>query len=224
MRTFPEIPSPWLWWCVVSVLSLGTSMARAQSGASWSTNHYAVVGETVKEIQRSIDRARPWKREHSHAAFTDWSIRTRFAVVAFEGGYRCSGFTTQTSIRITMPQWRESEAATEEVQSEWKRFHEALLQHEAGHGQIALAAAAEMHRQVAAIGVEPDQTALKQRVEQLVEQVTSEYRRRETEYDRLTEHGATQGVRLRVRPAVPESRRSPGGGKASGEEERPTPD
>jgi len=185
---------------VAGLLGVMATTSRAQNGVSWSTNHYAVVGGDLRQIQRSMDRARPWKREHSQVAVTQWHIRTRFAVASFQGRFRCSGFNTQTTIRITMPRWREAESMSAEVRSEWARFHDALLEHEAGHGQIAMTAAAEMHRRVGTVRTESDPETLKQRVEQLVAQITDEYRERDAEYDRLTQHGATQGARLRRGP------------------------
>lgn len=206
-----------LWLSVAGVMCVLGVTGRAQNGVTWATNHYRVAGETLREIQRSMERAQPWQRDRSHAAVTEWNIRTRFAVAAFQGGFRCSGFTTETSIRITMPRWKESLDAPADVQSEWSRYYSALLEHEVGHGQMAVAAAAEMHRQVATLGTQSDPDILKQRADGLVAEVTAEYRQREAEYDRRTEHGATQGARLRRGPGRGESRRSVDAGNERGE-------
>jgi predicted secreted Zn-dependent protease len=177
--------------------------ALAQGGTTWSTNYYAVTGDTLREIHESIDRARPWRAQHHHVAITDWSVRSRFAVAPFEGAFRCSGFTTLTTIRITMPRWVPPEGVSDEVRAEWERYEGALFEHEVGHGQFALAAAAEMHRRAKGLGTEREAEALKQRVEAMVVQVLEEFNQREKEYDRLTGHGAGQGAvfrHLRRRP------------------------
>jgi predicted secreted Zn-dependent protease len=169
----------------------------AQGGTTWRTNYYTVTGATLQEIRESIQRARPWRDRHDHVAVTDWNIRARSTVVPFQGEFRCSGFNTLTIIRITMPRWTPPEGVADQVKAEWERYESALLAHEVGHGHFALAAAAEMHRRVRALGNGPDAEGLRQQAQQTVAQVMEEFQRREQEYDRLTRHGAEQGASFR---------------------------
>lgn len=182
--------------CLVGFLADPVS-APAQNTVVWSTNYYVVTGATLDEIRQSIQRARPWRHQNDHVGWTEWWVRARWSTAPFHGAHRPSGFTTLTTIRITLPRWHPPKDVAEEIRDEWERYLAALLEHEAGHGRMATAAAAEMHRRVRALGPLPDGHALSQQVDRLVEEVLSEYRERDREYDRLTGHGRTQGVTLR---------------------------
>jgi predicted secreted Zn-dependent protease len=171
-------------------LTLLSSVPLAASQVHWTTNHYHVEGSTFRDIRKSIAHRRPPRVKRD--ALTEWNVRVRFAPARIRGEYRCSGFTTITSIRITVPRWRPTADTPEHVVTEWTAYHQRLMEHEVGHGRIAEAAAREMHRRVAAIGTLPDPDQVHSAVERIVRQTLEEYREREREYDRLTRHGMEQ--------------------------------
>lgn len=175
-------------------LLIQPASAVAANQAHWSTNYYEVTGASLKEIQKSIARKKPGKVIRH--ALTEWNVSTRFAAAKLQGQYRCSGFTTTTTIRITLPRWSPPEDAPDEVIEAWKQYIENLREHEAGHGQIAEAAARELHRRVAELGTEPHPDQLTSKVESLVQETLSEFKDHDRTYDRLTNHGMTQGAVL----------------------------
>ena len=83
------------------------------------------------------------------------------------------------------------------MKTAWQRYITALCQHEAGHAQFALNAAADMHKQIKALGDAPDCEGLKGRINGLCQSTLDDYRRREKEYDERTRHGVTRGAILR---------------------------
>jgi predicted secreted Zn-dependent protease len=141
-----------------------------------------------------MHRSRPAKVTRD--ALTQWNIRSRFGTASLQGEYRCSGFTTTTTVRMTLPRWIPPEGVSDSVKREWERYIRVLKQHEAGHGQMALAAEAELHRRVAAVGTDTDPDRLKSTVEDLVRRTLREFQERDREYDRLTRHGLEQGAAL----------------------------
>ena len=75
------------------------------------------------------------------------------------------------------------------VKEQWTRYFTNLAQHEAGHARIGIAAANEMQRQIHQLGVQTDCDTLSRAINSKAEAVVSDYREREKEYDRVTEHG-----------------------------------
>lgn len=168
----------------------------AQSTLHWTTNYYTVKGATLAELHDSLQRTRPWKDRPPRHAATVWQIDWRFDVVRSAGLCRCSSFTTRTVITVTLPRWTPPTNASPETVSTWNRYFVALAKHEAGHADFALRAAREQHKRVSQLGAETDCEALKRRINDTALQVLAEFRGQEQEYDRRTDHGATEGAVL----------------------------
>lgn len=210
-----RLPGSRLWVAVAVCVFLLPEALEATNHARWTTNYYNVTGSTIHEIRRSMLRNRPSKVTRD--ALTEWDIRTRFGTGRLQGGYRCSGFTTTTTIRMTLPRWTPPEAVSDSVKQEWERYLAVLSQHEAGHGQIAMATAGELHRRVAGVGIHPDPDGLKSTVKTLVVQTLQEFRERDREYDRLTRHGLEQGATLGSRDGLADSGSFSGGARRTRE-------
>jgi predicted secreted Zn-dependent protease len=170
-------------------------LASAQNSLHWTTNYYSVTGAVPREIRQSINRSRPWKSSTTDA-LTSWRVEWRFAVVPTSGGCRCSAFSTTTTIAITMPRWMLPAGVDPSAKARWERYIRALGEHENGHAQLALAAAAEMQKRIKALGEQPDCEGLRSRINDTGNAVLEDFRKRENDYDERTKHGATQGASL----------------------------
>jgi predicted secreted Zn-dependent protease len=177
-------------------LLAGIASVVAQPTQQWVTNYYRVTGATLPEIRQSIRDARPWKNREEMDGFTDWRVTWQFTVMPTSDGCRCTTFNSQTRIVMTLPLWTPPTNVLVTVTQIWTNYFAALLRHEVGHGQMALAAAAEIHRRVKEQGGGSDCDSLKQSLNQIGQTVVAEYRQRDKDYDVRTQHGATQGARL----------------------------
>jgi predicted secreted Zn-dependent protease len=187
----------WRWGILALVVGAGSDLpAGAQAAQQWTTNYYQISGATLPEIRQSIREFRPWKSGQDVDGLTDWRVSWQFSVTPTPGGCRCSTFTTQTRVVITLPRWMPPTNAPGAVVQIWTNYFAALLRHEVGHGQLAVAAAEELHRRVKALGGGIDCDSLKRTLNGLGETVTAEYRQRDKEYDERTRHGASQGAAL----------------------------
>lgn len=169
-------------------------LATAQNSLRWTTNYYAVTGAALPEIRQSIRQSRPWKERFDLDGMTDWRVTWQFSVAPTSSGCRCGSFSTQTTIATTLPRWIAPTNAPESVKTIWQNYAAALGQHESGHAAVALAAATEMRKRVGQAGEGSSCDGLKQRINELSQQVVEEYRKRDKEYDERTRHGATQGA------------------------------
>jgi predicted secreted Zn-dependent protease len=95
---------------------------------------------------------------------------------------------------IRMPRWVPGERVGSEQRREWERYSAALKVHEEGHaenGQRLAAAIAQLSGMQVTCGAAD--AAVKQRFDALLQQAQAA----DLEYDRRTNHGATQGATLR---------------------------
>ena len=176
---------------------LWPALALAQNTVHWTTNYYAVTGATLGEIQQSLSQNRPWKEKSTLDGLTDWRVQWHYQLTSSPGQCRLTSFTTTTTIAITIPRWIRPTNASLEAVTNWNRYITALVQHEAGHAQIGLAAAVEQHRRIPALGSDVTCAVLKKRINELAQQIVDDHGRRDREYDVQTEHGARQGATLR---------------------------
>lgn len=182
-------------------------VACAQPAVTWTTNYYEVTGTTLREIHQSLRQNRPWKNTWQTDGYTRWHVQWNFATSASGGKCRLTSFNTRTTITITLPRWVTATNASDPVRAEWQRYITALGQHEAGHGQFALAAANEIQKRARETGENADCSALKQQINSLAQGIVTQYRAKEKEYDERTQHGATQGAVLQRRDGSTSPRR-----------------
>jgi predicted secreted Zn-dependent protease len=165
---------------------LSAPPARAQA-LQWTTNFYAVTGTTFREIRHSIAASRPW--QDSFDGDTRWTVSWRFSLRQGAGGCSPLGVTTETKITTTLPRWTPPTNATPELKQQWTRYFTNLAMHEAGHARIAIAAAAEVRQRLGELGPQPDCEGMKRVINERGDKVVDDYRAREREYDRVTNHG-----------------------------------
>ncbi|HEY0550842.1 MAG TPA: DUF922 domain-containing protein [Verrucomicrobiae bacterium] len=153
----------------------------------WTTNYYAVSGANFREIRQSIAAMRPWKDPFD--GDTSWTISWNFTSAGSGAGCSVISVSTTTKITTTMPRWTPPTDVAPETKERWTRYYTNLLQHEVGHARIALAAAAEVRQRLGTVGTQPDCNTLQGVINERAEKVVDDYRAREKEYDRRTNHG-----------------------------------
>jgi predicted secreted Zn-dependent protease len=170
--------------------------ARADNLTRWTTNYYNVAGSTIRDIHRSLAQSRPWRDKSSMDGQTDWRVTWSFYVASSGDKCRCTSFSTTTTITMTLPRWIAATNTPPEIKTAWQRYVTALGQHEAGHAQFALNAAAEMQKQCRNMEI-PNCDVLRSQISSQCQSILDDFRNREKTYDERTKNGATQGAVLR---------------------------
>jgi predicted secreted Zn-dependent protease len=168
--------------------------AQEAFSSSVSTNFYAVSGNSIREILASIARSKP--PAVSMHARTEWKLEWRFTTESGASGCACTEFHIQLATTKTLPRWIPTAEAPAPVRDAWARYALALAVHEEGHAQVARDAAAELRRRVDAVGSFPSCAALTAELNRIGNEVVTEYRAKDVDYDARTRHGATQGAFL----------------------------
>jgi predicted secreted Zn-dependent protease len=167
-----------------------------------------MTGSSFRHIQNRCDKTRPWKDKSARDASTEWYVSWQASYSASGGTCQCINFSTATTITITLPKWIAPTNTPADVRAAWAKYVAALEVHEAGHADLAIAAAEEMHKRVKEISSDLDCNTLRTTVQNECQAALDSHRAQERDYDRKTRHGATQGASFRGR--------FPGGTKPSG--------
>jgi predicted secreted Zn-dependent protease len=98
---------------------------------------------------------------------------------------------------VLMPRWSRRHGASADLVARWERYEAALLVHEEGHLEtgrdLAKALKVELPKLPPAANCKALDEAIRARYKALLEAA----RQRDTDYDKRTGHGATQGARFR---------------------------
>lgn len=174
----------------------GQKSLAAQDSLTVTTNHYFVTGSSLHEIRRSIDRLRPGGVNGGHDGLTMWKLGWNVRVGSVAGESQVTSFTTSTAITITLPSWRAPTNVAPSVVQAWVSYYSALQKHEWAHATNGMMAAAELRKRVAEIGADSSHVRLQQRVQAVADAVIAEYKQRDVDYDRQTDHGRREGASL----------------------------
>lgn len=157
---------------------------------------YQVEGETIDEIQRSIAAHAPSRDGDSYyAGVTMWSLSATYDLIPTQQGCLLDNGDVYLTLRVHLPIMGK-EPDSQAVNSEWRRFYTALVQHEALHQQNAYRAAMTLLGKIN--GTRTDVPCSRAKV--IAESATQKLIERISAYDKdldlQTGHGAAQGAYL----------------------------
>lgn len=159
---------------------------------------YAVSGQTIDQIQRSIAEHTPSRNGDSYyAGVTIWNLSATYDLIPSPDGCLLDNGQVFLKIRIHLPVL-ESVPKSPGVEKEWRRFYSALNAHEALHAQNAYLAATTLLTKIN--GTRTDVPCARAKV--IAEKATAALIERISTYDKdldiQTRHGTTQGAYLGI--------------------------
>jgi predicted secreted Zn-dependent protease len=150
---------------------------------------YDVSGRTVGEVSSRIGIG--------HAAHTRWHVGWKYTFEQSGAACRLKDFRIDVSATIRMPRWVDRDSASPADRRTWDAFDEATRRHEEGHRENGIHAGQELARDIPGLGSRGDCGQLKAAIEGLANRIIAKYGEADVEYDRITNHGLTQGAVLR---------------------------
>lgn len=178
------------------VLAVWGAPADAADSVTTATNYFPVTGSTMRELRRSINQARPGGAKAGTDALTTWQLKWNSRVASANGQCRLVGFEIKTTVVITMPSWRAPTNAPPELVQRWVSYYTALQHHEQYHAQSATLATEAVRKKIGTIGPEANCAVLQTNIKTMVDAVIAQFRQRDADYDRETDHGRKEGARL----------------------------
>lgn len=178
---------------VVGLLVPAWAQALVRESLSWL--EYPVRAQANESLMSAIERAtRIRQAGRSFHGLTDWHIEWNFQWQQDAGGLcRLIDHTVNLRTTITLPQLTEG---TDSQRATFEGYLKALRIHELGHYEIARRTAHDINKALAALAPMRGCEALEQVANRTGYQWLEHARRLGIEYDRQTDHGATQGAKL----------------------------
>jgi predicted secreted Zn-dependent protease len=157
------------------------------------TLYYDVAGASADELRAQLDLQSEIEQGD---AYTDWQIQWRYDYARSAGGCGLASLTVSLDVTLTFPRWTPPEGVSPGLQEQWLAYLAALEVHEQGHEKLAAQAADEIAAALSSLPLYPSCAELERAADEAGERILEGYRQLELEYDRETEHGATQGARF----------------------------
>ena len=162
--------------------------------------YYAVEGSDASSIRESLDRGAQQLEGRRGWGATHWDIRWRAQWASTGPLCRVTEVDVQLRIEVVLPRWEPSRGAGEGLARDWQALVAALSRHEAGHVDIASAAARAVRAAISRVTARTcDGMDARTRAEG--ERVVRDYTEQQRLYDERTELGAAQGVAWPPRPS-----------------------
>lgn len=170
----------------------------ASAAVAESVRHepYDVTGATEADVRADINAKRPGHYD----ALAKWWITWRFTTR--RDGATCAMARVDVSLTLTLVEPRLVTTSSELAQS-FADYIEKLRLHERGHADLARATAARIDAAIAALTA-PACEALSGLADAAAHRLIREGNVEQAEYDRRTDHGATQGARWPRLPRPPD--------------------
>jgi predicted secreted Zn-dependent protease len=168
---------------------------QAAVGITERLERYTISGSTPSDLRSEMNSKGP--RGNAGRVFdgyTRWYVTWRYRYNNFGNTCAITSVATSVTVTITLPDWDDEITADNNTRSKWSRFLAALESHERGHRQLGIDAAKEIDRAISGMRGRCD--ALEARVNEARYAILNKHRQLELDYDRDTDHGATQGARF----------------------------
>ena len=177
----------------------GITRCRSSARLVETIKHYDFFGTRERDADRSFRQRLLVSQDFSgrtktFAGQSDWYVDWAPCLEPRGAGCRLGGVSAVAYVTYTLPRWADRNFAVEQVGARWDRYATNLLAHERGHGAVALEVARRF--EVELVGL-VDMERCEDVTDEAARRVDAIIRHGETmqnEYDRVTEHGSTQGA------------------------------
>lgn len=164
-----------------------------------NTTYYEVEGGSSAMVGTQINSRGPVGKDDGaiHAAVTNYDIKWKYKTRRQEDGFAIVDLLVSLDLACIMPRKKPSQKIGDAFESEWKRFLAALTVHERGHVEHDVRMAEGLLAKLGERRRFKSVEELKAFVEAESSRCLAECAKANVDYDRRTNHGATQGATLR---------------------------
>jgi predicted secreted Zn-dependent protease len=183
---------------VIALLAEGATAASADPTVTWKTEYYRISGKTASELIDQMQRLGPTDRQDGRRVWvnTAWSYRVHWGYRQTSAGCAAGDVSAAVGIAYLYPLWVDEASGDADARDAWKKFIAAAKVHEPRHAENGIAAAEQAEAAVKAIAPQPTCDLFDKAAGTDIDTVTRRANEADGEYDRATEHGATQGMVL----------------------------
>ena len=172
-------------------------MANASSAISIQTSFYAVSGNDSSSIHRSIQLNGPvGKNGKRYHAVTKWNTQWSYRWIETGSLCRLTRVDVDLDVEYLLPELTSINSKPERLKKNWEKYFQALFKHEQQHKNYGVQAANELEKELLSIKDQQTCTMLEALLASTARKVLDKYDRIEKEFDRVTNHGLNQGIKL----------------------------
>ncbi len=182
---------------VLTVFLLAFKFAVAAPAVSIQTSYYSVSGSDTNSLYQSLQQNGPigesGKRYH---AVTRWKANWSYAWREAANWCHLDKVEVSVDIEYLLPKLKEADTKPEKFRADWETYFLALFKHEQQHKDYGVQAAVELEKNLLAVNSQQSCSSLKNKMADTAQKVLDKYDRLEKEFDRVTDHGLKQGIKL----------------------------
>ena len=158
---------------------------------------YSVAGATTEQLAASLDK-HALKDSHdpfsSHYALTSWYLRASWDEKPTIAGCEVANAVITMTITMTLPMLENPSNLQPDVAARWDNFITNTITHEMGHVKLGIDGATEYRRNLGNYLPAMSCDLLKLQLNNLFKKEFAEIDTANINYDKTTNHGATQGA------------------------------
>jgi predicted secreted Zn-dependent protease len=157
--------------------------------------YYEVKGGSEAELRCDMNsNSCRWDDGKKYDSVTTWHIKWDYDYE--RTAQSCSATTFKATVDVTFryPKWARADGAPLPLAAKWDSYMKKLTEHENGHRDLAVRAAAELSRSVADLPPSSSCAELDRQVRELCRVRMKKLNDDEKAYDTITHHGLTQGA------------------------------
>ncbi|GEM_PF-923582 len=155
---------------------------------------YDVTGATLNEVRQSLRERSPAKPYDAEAK---WWIDWRYRWMNDATACRLTQVTVMLRVVTTFPRLAPDAPAPADLRRSWQSYSDRLMVHERGHARIGADAAEQIDQRLKTISIEGNCDNMEATANEAAMELIRQANQADKDYDRRTNHGATQGASLK---------------------------
>lgn len=157
--------------------------------------YYEIRGNSEKELRGQMCRnGCTFKDGERYDSVTTWRWKMDYGYDRAPRACTADSFKVALEISYRYPKWVPTDGAPQPLVDKWDGYMKNLITHENGHRDMAVEAAAELSRAVAALPPAASCAEFDRKVRALGRERMAKLNADQKSYDETTVHGKTQGA------------------------------
>lgn len=182
---------------LLTCITLGAVLSptlQAKPNVEVDYRFYTVSPHTYEDLKHELDSKSPI-RQGDRVAHGHTRVNLKWQPVMQPGANGCvvTRIDANLGLRYTLPQL-ELLTPNDDLRAKFAESYEILHDHEIGHGKLAIEAAQEIDKQLVGMFTSGTCEELEKQAISAAGVIYREYKEKELEYDRLTDHGRNQNA------------------------------
>ncbi len=183
---------------VGSNLPLHKQITALPPVVSETYEYYNVQGGCEKDLLCQMkQKGITWNDGKKYESVTSWHLKWAYGYDRMPQACTPDSFLVTVEIVTRLPRWMRTGDVPPSLEDKWESYMKHLVAHETGHRDMAVDAAAELSREVAALPPSPSCADLDRQIQTLCRVRMKKLNDDEKQYDSDTKHGYTQGAIFR---------------------------